>query len=236
MNVLHLRERNDPPDAPDRALACGVCGTIHGKPDPTGYAFQAAEKCCSTVCSKRGGEKEPKGYCNACQRERDRKEEALNYEKAGKIPAAEHNGPVYRSDDFYPSVDEYLEHCEQEGFEPDAYVWAVYETHVEIDADAILETALEDHWEEAEAVGVKELNEFIAAWNERQIKEGTVTWQQDTSRVILLNEEGPCTAKSLRKSRHSRSTQMQRKKCSAIRVGPASGPIPTRCLAGTGRT
>lgn len=159
--------------------ACSVCKHVTGWADPGGYAFHAAEKCCSTVCDTCGETKEIRGYCAPCSAAREAATEAQNFEKALKVPAAEHRGPVYShgSDRFWPDIDEALEWYAEEEIEPPAYLWGCSIT------DQIVDSALDECSENCEAEAMNELRAFIETWNAKQTQEN---WFEDNRLAVLL--------------------------------------------------
>lgn len=137
---------------------------------------------------------------------------ASGFEAAKKIPAREYKGwvvwpdaPVSSSSgttgDYFRSVDELVEACADEGIVLPAFVWATREVHLALDADSILESALEEHHEEARA-GIsreaeRDLQDMLDAWAARPDAKVT-TYVEDRTCAVVFGDEEQRIYKSLR--------------------------------------
>lgn len=133
----------------------------------------------------------------------DLRDERGAFERAEKVPACEYKGWVSwdgatvssrsgTTEGYFRSVDELIEACAEDGEELPAFVWATTETHLSLDADNILESALEEHHEEARA-GIsreaeRDLQALLDVWVARTDTKVT-TYMEDRSRAVVLGDE-----------------------------------------------
>ena len=144
-------------------------------------------------------------HCSALLAQKKRAE---RFEKAIKIPQAEWNGYVSTDDEFYPSVEDYLDIwvCDNaewdvkkghsvlpEGVEPPTFVWATIGRPViptDLQADDVLNHYIEDRgWEDMsidDFDGVEELNAALAAFT--KANEAIISYSADYSKAILLDK------------------------------------------------
>jgi hypothetical protein len=121
---------------------------------------------------------------------------------ATKIQSSEWNGhiclasnadPGLRDKDnggCYESIAHLISTCGDEGYPLPKYVWATKPYKLELDAESILETALEEHHENAHEWISQEaeddLQAFLDAWCERE-DVGVVTYNIDRSNAIAID-------------------------------------------------
>ncbi|WP_319568232.1 hypothetical protein [Cohaesibacter marisflavi] len=86
---------------------------------------------------------------------------------------------------YFYDIDSYLQHCEDEGIEPQEFVFATTTSHIHIGIDEILERACEELYEGAidDVVGYQDLYKAIKAFNEAQT---AVTYNCDVTRKIRV--------------------------------------------------
>lgn len=115
------------------------------------------------------------------------------FEKATKINAAEYIGwvswPKHGDDGFFESVDAVRKHCAAQGLALPTFVWACLRDPFRLNADWILDQALEEHHDGArgEVSSAEELRlqAFLDEWVAAQ---GIVSWHEDRSRAVMLGE------------------------------------------------
>ena len=188
--------------------ACGNCGTFYFSVTDEDGAKKNAERCHSpnVVCTSCGGPIEPayaacQSQCDACWRaavERTNAEatekERVRFEKAPKVKFADYKGEylyfrdyAIGNDGFLP-VDGLEDYFEGDDEEMPSYAWACSGFILSMDAQSILDSALDDHHEDAgENVGaedLKELQALLDAWCAKQ----SVTSYTPTDEVVLLDE------------------------------------------------
>lgn len=192
MNAKELVFRGE--DA-TKLYACGNCGLVYS---PKIYAARddvahehaqrAAEDCCAPRHCACGVEIEK--HWTACAGCRERNKLA----RATVVPQAEYSGPVYLDgytgswgEGYSESVGDFLGSCEDYDEPEPAYCHPCTSQKLEIDAESILEHALEEMHEDAADLVVddQELLEFIEGWNKKQT---CVTYYADTDRVIVLDQ------------------------------------------------
>lgn len=152
-------------------------------------AYQDARHCCNPSCEKCGAPAPRYRYlCNACDAERQRAERAMDFAEAEKVPAKDYKGWVSWDDEYFPSVDEFREDCERRGRDVPPFVWACKSRRFEWNIDEALDSALDEHHEDARdwLVDVDELRAFVAAWVAKQT---LVTYYEDRTRAVVLDEQ-----------------------------------------------
>ncbi len=114
------------------------------------------------------------------------------FDKATKINANDYTGwvswPVHGDNDgYFRSVDALLEHCANHEIKAPAFVWACTAEHLHINAAAILEDALEEHFEDAgdsiTATELERLQTFLDEWTAAQ---RITSWHEDRTRAVML--------------------------------------------------
>lgn len=153
--------------------ACAKCGTVH-----TIANVYCAEVCCAPkVCDAEGCDSEPRQhriYCEPCSIAAEGEKEARKFEKATKIPYSEWDGKMLysgRLDKYFLEWWEYMEEIESdEGAEPEEYLWDCISHRVGIDAEGVIENAMDDHYEGAieQIVDATELQDLLDAWCKKQ--------------------------------------------------------------------
>ena len=184
MNAFELKGTR--PDGKEVFIyACGECGRLDQHKD-------AAEKCCGP-CSC-GKTKEPwQDRCVECSSkdsdERLRAAEEKRYAAAKRVPFADYGGAMLVSGDhFYDEPDDLFDDSLPE--DPPREAWGVYGMPLSIDANRLLESALEEHHEDAEdnisKEMVDELQTFLDGWCKRT---GIVSYFQDDAVLVDLSAE-----------------------------------------------
>jgi hypothetical protein len=170
-----------------RMFACGKCGTLHDH-SPIGttdgerwddtrqlqWMKDRAERCCQEKCddcaAPLDGSQRHQSYCRDCQskrwREREAKQEAESFLKATAVSGDDVK--LWWNDRVYDDIDEVIERYECDDEEPPAYVWVAEPIPFTVDADHVIENALDDHHEEAgeciSDVARKELQDLLDKW------------------------------------------------------------------------
>ena len=194
MNVKELTFRGEDET---RLYACGECGKcyspkIYAAPDDRAHdaARSAAENCCApTHCKECGVEVEKyRTMCRPCG-------ELVRLRKATPIPEREWTDPVHLDgtpggwgDGFSRDTDELREACWDHEVEVPAYCWPCTARPLALNAESLLERAVDDMHEDAmdEIVDADGLIAFVAEWNAKQTCK---SWYPDMSRVVVLDQE-----------------------------------------------
>lgn len=178
-------------DAPDKVLAycCGNCGIVQSQ--------QAAERCCLPRMCECGVELKSKTAWLQCDQCRNKTQ--LAKQKAIRDNATEvtgpYGGPVYwdEYDEFYQDVEDCIEaiqdYVELDGIDPAVQtIWCCTEANLGLDADDIINSALEagEHHEDAEVsrAGYEQLNSFLTLWNQHHGKQVTTWWPDHSRRIV----------------------------------------------------
>lgn len=148
-----------------------------------------AEECCEpTVCKCGNTCGSPWTICDKCLEKKHQEKEREMFEKAKKVPQKEYVGPVFDRDhsEWYPSVDEMIERLFDDLKEIPKYAWAATINKLSLNAQSIVDNALEDHHEDAEVDDneVKKLQSLLDEWCASQ---GVESWEEDTSTVVLID-------------------------------------------------
>lgn len=160
------------------AYQCTTCSKRY-------FSRVLAEKCCAPKHCEVCGAEIPryKIMCEPCRMK-------SIYEKAEKL--VKWDGWVYceglgYDEGFFTSIDDLEEYCEDTKTDLPAWVLAVEEVHHAIDVDSVIETMLENAYEDAidNLVDEQELRDFIDAWNAKQT---VTTYYPDYKRVVLVKE------------------------------------------------
>lgn len=172
------------------AYACGKCGVVtssvltHGDEE----ALRLAKDHCGPWWCPKCGEEKTRFNCwsciNAARQERDKQ----LLEEAEDVTTS-YSGPVSDDNDhFWSSPDEAA--CD---INLPAWLYACTVSRLSLDASYILESALEEHHEDAweQLLGEDELQKLLDAWCEKQTME---TWLTDYSRKVHVVPTGwePC--------------------------------------------
>ena len=194
MNVKELVFRGEDET---KLYACGECGRAYS---PKSYAAlynlaheaaqSAAEKCCAPrYCKECGvGVENYRVLCRSCG-------ELVRLRKATPIPERQWTDPVECEgvpggwgDGFFRDIDDLLDACEVYEVPPPAYCWPCTARPLALNADSLLEHAVDDMHEDAmdEIVDADGVYEFVEAWNAKQTCK---SWYPDMSRVVVLDQE-----------------------------------------------
>jgi len=116
------------------------------------------------------------------------------YRTARKVPAAEWAGPVFRGledETYYDSVDDLLSAVDDDGEEPPKWVWGGRTRPFAIDADDIIDRALEGHHGDAELprAAREALQDMLDEWLQRDDVRGVVSVLPDEHTVVVLTDE-----------------------------------------------
>jgi hypothetical protein len=179
------------------AVACGECRIV-------ALNREAAASCCVPRRCECGAEASSRwdATCRECatrkareERERDLAREAAKLADCeNTIADAEYSGPVYleglggSGDGYFANVGELIDHCQQMGEPVPARVWACHINRgFTIDADSVLEDALQDHHEDAHEQCDGDLQAILDAWCAKQNVE---SWEADETRAVVIEEAG----------------------------------------------
>ena len=179
-----------------RAFVCEKCARVYstlayaGASDKAATAAQqAAEGCCNERVCNCGAIIE--GWWTACARCRERNKLL----RAVEIEATGYSDPVYSdecggewNEGYSSSLDALREWCEDHEVAMPAYVHPCDETAFALDPAHILESALDEHHEDAadQVVDEEGLEAFLKEWNAKQTLRSCFP---DTKRVIVLDQE-----------------------------------------------
>lgn len=174
------------------ALACGKCGTVH----PLGQEGRAAQCCEPYRCGTCGVE--TRRYwtiCDGCRSAKEREKEAARFAAATVVPWDEAAGAMLYDEENDRWISE-VEDAEDDD-PPTRYAYATTPRLLHIDADGIIENALEsgEHREDADLevsdAMREELRTFLADWCRRT---GVVSHFPDYSRVVVFTPALPAPA------------------------------------------
>lgn len=133
------------------------------------------------------------GKRKAWQDREARLDDEMAFDKATKINAKDYTGWVVwqghgDNDGYFKSVDAVIEYCADNEINGPKCVWACAPEHLHINAEAILEDALEEHFEDAgdsiTTTEVERLQTFLDEWTKAQ---GIVSWHEDRTRAVMLS-------------------------------------------------
>ena len=191
MNARELTFRGS--DSPI-IYACGQCGSLHspkvyaGREDIAHQAARnAAEDCCTPRHCACGAEIHRYWtVCNPCR---------LRRKLTAATITAEYNGPVYADgvrgewgEGYSSDIYNLRQSCDDYEDEVPAYCWPCTGKPLRLDVGDIIETACEEHHEDAadQIVGYDDLRAAIERFNAAQT---CVTYYPDYSRIIILDRE-----------------------------------------------
>lgn len=196
MDILTFVQE-DKPDAP-KNYGCGKCKLFWGG------SLENAEQCCQPPLPKNcacGKLIDASCYvvCGECRAKNNSEREAARFEKAKKVTYEEYDEEIiyvdgYGSGDmigdgYWSSLDEFLDHCESEDIEPPEYVWGVSQQKFTLDAEDIIDSALENQefYEDARGNISKEdmnaLDKFLTEWCK---KVDLTCYMEDNSVAVLV--------------------------------------------------
>lgn len=129
----------------------------------------------------------------------DRERNAADFEKATKIPAREYTGWVCRPDAFnepgygyHASVEDMIDHLLMTDDDLPPFVWATTEQRLKLDANWILENALDEHHEDARDQisdeAEKALQAFLDEWVTRS-DVNVISYAEDRTRAIVFDDQ-----------------------------------------------
>lgn len=164
-------------------FVCGKCGKMY-------VNEQAAENCCKQYYCSVCGKPVPKYFtkCDEC-REKEIFEKAKKYTKEEYERLFPDNMVCLGDDEFFDSVDEAIECCEEEERNAPEYLYGTTLIEAKVDADR----ALTDAEEEADIEDAyfpdkarKEFFDFVNAWNKENSYYG---YAKDSGTIIVLSKE-----------------------------------------------
>lgn len=121
--------------------------------------------------------------------------EAESFAKATKIDAKDYTGwvswpGVGNGEGYFESIDALLGQCKTSGVPTPPFVWACTPEPFKLNADWILDQALEEHYDGARGeisdAEEKRLQAFLDEWAAAQ---KIVSWHEDRTRAVLLVPE-----------------------------------------------
>lgn len=121
------------------------------------------------------------------------KRRAEAFEKATKIPAAEYTGWVswpgcVGDDGYFESVQELLNHCAKTGKPAPTFVWACKPIPLHLDAEGIVDQALEEHHEGAkDFISNAEMERLQVLLDEWAKAQGVTSWCEDRTRAVMIS-------------------------------------------------
>jgi hypothetical protein len=124
--------------------------------------------------------------------EREARQEQEDFAKATKIDAKDYTGWVsWRghgpNNGYFESVDDLIRYCADHELNSPTFVWACKPDPLKLDADWILDQALEDHHkgarDEISDTEDARLQAFLDEWCAAQ---KIVTWREDRTRAVMM--------------------------------------------------
>lgn len=183
-----------PDGTPSKVWACGECKMTRADQEH-------AEKCCTLVpckfCGKATDKKFRASYlteaCDPCRTIEGSRKGAERLEKAEKLD--DWDGWVWDEHDYYPSLDDYVEHLECDHDELDEWPDWVYVAEsrpgVVLKAEQILENACDDGYDDMmdDLKGEAEFEAAIKAFNEANAT--LLVYDGDWSRAVRVPKPTP---------------------------------------------
>lgn len=186
-----------PDGTPSKVWACGECTcTRSNQIDAGGCCTIAPCKACGQPSGKKFRASYIVERCDACERAERSRKDMERLEKATKLESWE--GWVWDESDYYPSLDEYVEHLECNFADPEDYPDFVYVAEsrpgVFLKAEQILENACDDGYDDMmdDLKGEAEFEAAIKAFNEANAT--LLVYDGDWSRAVRVPK--PTTAPS----------------------------------------
>jgi len=177
------------------AFACGKCGQLFTTLSFPENAREMALDCCYRRCAcgaLTGGNSWT--ACEPCRKRRwtehdaemDRKRRA----KVKRVPLSEYEGAgFFWEDEYYQTLDYLYDHCDYGEVSPPKEVWGSKSELLSMDVEDILESALEDHHEEAydriSEAEKDELQRYLDTWCKET---GVVSYSPDYGTLVLLED------------------------------------------------
>ena len=156
------------------AHACGDCRYV-------ATSRAAAAACCVPWKCDECGKEVARSYsiCERCRTEKRKAAEKARFDGARKIPLAEYAGRVLYSEpagEFLYSEDDYGDYAfEMDGTEEDSYLWACRTIGLSLNAEDIVNAALErdEHHDDAcdQVSDIKGLQDLLDGWTATQAVE-----------------------------------------------------------------
>lgn len=181
------------------AFACRECGALF-----TTYTFgtdlgadlaakHAASMHCYHHCACGAELRKSRTKCDACWGQELAEKEKKVFARARKLTIEEYpDNPVFwdgaPGDGLFLSICELLDRCEEEGLELPQYVWATREVPFAMNADWLIERALEEQGE-GFCYGLAnegELQNLLDVWCAKQ---DLKNWQPDYTMAVLLHPQ-----------------------------------------------
>jgi hypothetical protein len=176
------------PGSSINAWACSKCRNIFAS-DPTTCPFCYRECAgCHIAMTKQGMH----NRCGDCLKTFLSEQENKHFDAAKKVSSNDYNGYLFddRREKYFETVDELLEYYHQDGQEPPPWVWATETVEFKLDASSILESALEEHHEDAGEVITtldgNRLQKYLDIWAKKQ---GIVSYVQSYETVVMIDPE-----------------------------------------------
>lgn len=183
------------------AYACPGCGALFttymfgGGPSSDPAAKHMASTHCHRFCGCGASLNKSRTKCDACWGQSLAEREKKVFEKAKRLTIEEYpNQAVYWDggigDGLFLNIDDLLDRCEEEGVDLPEYAWAAKEVPLAMNADWLIERALEEHGEGAREEiadkNVPELQNLLDSWCTRQ---DLKSWQPDYTTAVLLHPQ-----------------------------------------------
>jgi hypothetical protein len=178
--------------------ACPKCRVFHSAAiytckweDAVVASRESAMGCCDRKCEDCGNGVDEKHYavCAECRLKRDATREFAAFNAAQKIPESEYVGWLSFGNDVFCNEDELADHCTQNEIDWPAWVWACSKVEFRIDADDIIENALQEHYDGASSQVRREdeteLQTLLDTWCAKVGKRWS-SWEEDRTRVVVL--------------------------------------------------
>jgi hypothetical protein len=187
--------------------ACAECQLYHsplvyacGEEKGRKAAYEAAKHCCHRLCSDCGkdmfepGKKPGACYtcCEECRNKKFSEAEKSRYDKAKKVSAKEYNGRLCMNDEFFTDWYEIAEKL-QEDYDLDdlldgniPVVYACQDIPFKMYANDIIESALEDHYEDASGqISQKSETRLQRMLDKWCYDQEIVSWECDMGLVVV---------------------------------------------------
>ena len=183
------------------AFACKTCGATYtsatfggGELGETAARHMATVHCFHRcVCGAEIGPSRTK--CDECWNKTLAEKAEKVFDRAKKVTLEDYpsDQPVYwdgLGDGYFLHIDELLDRCEEEGLEVPPYVWSCKEVPFRMEADWLLERALDSHGEGAlQEIADKETEELQRLLDEWCARQDVKSWQVDYSTAVLLHPQ-----------------------------------------------
>lgn len=181
-----------PDGARATVFACGICGNV-------AHDVRMAEDCCATKACRTCGKVTDTGFveCNACRSAGYAAREQDCFDKAKKVTFAEYGGVwLYVDDDrYFSDLDSLLDHYDGEPADKvPTWAWATTGRKFSVDAQDVLESRLEDWFEDATDY-IPDLTELQAALD-KVAAEIPDCHEVDYGTVVLFEAEAKAFAEA----------------------------------------